>query len=638
MVGSRALFASIFSLILILSISQSFPVSAQTTNPCDVNNGGCSTNPLVSCTPLSTGGRICGPCPTGFSGNGTGPCISIDFCATNNGGCDPLQTCTNTFGAHVCGPCPSGYTENSSGRCILLNVCGTNNGGCSPLVTCTNLGNGQRICGPCPTGFTGNGTSCTPINACTVTKNGGCDPLTKCIPSGNSRVCGSCPAGTYSTTGNGLSTCTQAPAGSYVSLPDSKSATGCSVGTYQPNTGQSSCIQADPGYFVAGTNATAETLCAPGTFASTPDSASCTPAPAGSYVSTSGATSATVCAAGTFSSTTGGTSCTQAPAGSYVGAAAATSYTLCPAGTYCPNPGTITPLSCPAGDFCGMGTITPSPQTESLLPSTGGGHVAFSSNAGGFSSLTAVSQSSLSTPPPPGSYPFGFFSWTITGLPVGGSATVQMTYPSNPGAIYEKLIGTTWFQIPVTETTLTNGSVVVSMTLTDGASGQDSDQAANGQISDPGGLLAATQGRVTGGGSIGKDTNFGFDVSSKDGKTFRGHLEYHAKTSHVDLDSNKITQLFVDGTMTHAIFAGQTTVDHDDHDNKKTPSQMLTFLVTVTDPDKKGDRDTFSINVTNSTGNIVYQNSGTVKGHIEIHHIDTDDDSGHNDNNEKNSK
>lgn len=284
--------------------------------------------------------------------------------------------------------------------------------------------------------------------------------------------------------------------------------------------------------------------------------------------------------------------------------------------------------------------MTPIPQAGSIPPSSGGGHVTFASSTGGFSSLSAVSQSSLTTPPPPGSYPFGFFSWTIAGLPVGGSATVSMTYPSNPGAIYEKLIGTTWFQIPVTETTLTNGSVVVSMTLTDGAPGQDSDQAANGQISDPGGLLAATQGKVTGGGSVGKGTDFGFDVMSKDGKTFTGHLEYQAKASRMDLDSSKMTQLFVDSTMTHAIFGGQVTTDRDDHGNKKNPSQVLAFLISVTDPDKKGDRDTLSITVTNSTGNVVYQNSGNVQGHIEIHSMVTGDKAsqGGNDDHGKGSK
>lgn len=59
--------------------------------------------------------------------------------------------------------------------------------------------------------------------------------------------------------------------------------------------------------------------------------------------------------------------------------------------------------------------------------------------------------------------------------------------------------------------------------------------------------------------------------------------------------------------------------DHDGNDKTSNAAGKLTFLVSVTDPDKKGEHDTFSITITDSNGNIVYQNSGTVKGHIEIH-------------------
>ena len=83
--------------------------------------------------------------------------------------------------------------------------------------------------------------------------------------------------------------------------------------------------------------------------------------------------------------------------------------------------------------------------------------------------------------------------------------------------------------------------------------------------------------------------------------------------------------------MTHAIFAGQATTDKDNQDKKNT-SIAFSFLVNVTDPDKMGNRDTFSITVTDSTGHVVYQNTGTVKGHIEIHQTDTDDNGGNKDN------
>jgi len=44
-----------------------------------------------------------------------------------------------------------------------------------------------------------------------------------------------------------------------------------------------------------------------------------------------------------------------------------------------------------------------------------------------------------------------------------------------------------------------------------------------------------------------------------------------------------------------------------------------TFIATITDPDKTGNHDVFSITITDSSGKVVYQNTGTVKGHIEIH-------------------
>ena len=88
-----------------------------------------------------------------------------------------------------------------------------------------------------------------------------------------------------------------------------------------------------------------------------------------------------------------------------------------------------------------------------------------------------------------------------------------------------------------------------------------------------------------------------------------------------------MTQATISGT-------GDLGKNHNDH----------TFIATITDPDKTGDHDVFSITITDSSGKIVYQNTGTVKGHIEIHKFaDHDDksDSGvnhNNDNNKNNNK
>lgn len=50
-------------------------------------------------------------------------------CLSNNGGCDPVTTCTNTAGSRTCSNCPSpAYTGSSVGGCVAVNLCLTNNG------------------------------------------------------------------------------------------------------------------------------------------------------------------------------------------------------------------------------------------------------------------------------------------------------------------------------------------------------------------------------------------------------------------------------------------------------------------------------------------------------------------------------
>ena len=145
------------------------------------------------------------------------------------------------------------------------------------------------------------------------------------------------------------------------------------------------------------------------------------------------------------------------------------------------------------GIFTNLGTYTGGlvnicPLATTTVPSaTGNGPVTFSTSAGHFSTSSAISQSSLSIPPPPGSYPFGFFSWTIIGLTPGQTTTVTMTYPGNPGTVYEKLINGVWVTVPAAVTPNGDGTFTVTLTLTDGGTG-DADQTVNSQISDPGGM------------------------------------------------------------------------------------------------------------------------------------------------------
>jgi sugar lactone lactonase YvrE len=131
---------------------------------------------------------------------------------------------------------------------------------------------------------------------------------------------------------------------------------------------------------------------------------------------------------------------------------------------------------------------------------TGMGPVTFETSAGGFRDLEAVSESTLPTAGKPAgvTFPFGFFSWTVTNLAPGQSITVTITSPSNVAspAEYWKVIGGSWTDV-ASLVGDDDGDEVLTLTITDGGLG-DADGAANGQISDPGGLGLAADG---GGGS-----------------------------------------------------------------------------------------------------------------------------------------
>ncbi|CAG9855166.1 unnamed protein product [Phyllotreta striolata] len=147
-------------------------------NECNQNHPSCASG--VSCINVP-GSFYCGPCPTGFTGNGY-HCTDINECDRNNGGCsmNPMAFCINTPGSRVCGPCPVGYSGDGV-TCSYQGVCNVNNGGCHRLATCTdNLGTTQCVC---PTGYVGNGVgpngcvfSTSPSNPCSSNPcvNGAC--------------------------------------------------------------------------------------------------------------------------------------------------------------------------------------------------------------------------------------------------------------------------------------------------------------------------------------------------------------------------------------------------------------------------------------------------------------------------------
>lgn len=75
---------------------------------CDVDNGGCGNPAHWQCIPTSYGGY----------------CGDRDECAEGNSGCDPLTYCINIRGGPPsCGPCPSGYEGEGRKGCTDIDEC-----------------------------------------------------------------------------------------------------------------------------------------------------------------------------------------------------------------------------------------------------------------------------------------------------------------------------------------------------------------------------------------------------------------------------------------------------------------------------------------------------------------------------------
>lgn len=91
---------------------------------CLTNNGGCSRSPLVQC--LNTMGSFhCGPCPPGMQKNALS---SLELRGSS------------LIGRHLTTSyliLSTGY-EGDGKTCTQTNVCATNNGGCYPLATCSS--------------------------------------------------------------------------------------------------------------------------------------------------------------------------------------------------------------------------------------------------------------------------------------------------------------------------------------------------------------------------------------------------------------------------------------------------------------------------------------------------------------------
>jgi hypothetical protein len=127
-------------------------------------------------------------------------------------------------------------------------------------------------------------------------------------------------------------------------------------------------------------------------------------------------------------------------------------------------------------------------------PTTGG--LAYLTPSGGMiEDLTPVS-------PPAGApvaFPYGMFSFTITGLTPGGGGyvtiTVELPGPVPVGSRWWKYQGGSWYSLPIDDD---DGDNVITVTLHDGALHEDTDgSSTNGEITDPGGPSGGAVGWET---------------------------------------------------------------------------------------------------------------------------------------------
>lgn len=131
------------------------------------------------------------------------------------------------------------------------------------------------------------------------------------------------------------------------------------------------------------------------------------------------------------------------------------------------------------------------------VPATGAGEVYFDADPSTLRNLTAIAEGTL---PPEGKpdlvFPYGFFSFNITGLEPNQTVIVTITYPDNipigseywkygpNGSLPPRDPNPHWYKIPIGSD---DGDKVITLTLQDGGTGDD-DGVGNGTIVDQGGI------------------------------------------------------------------------------------------------------------------------------------------------------
>jgi pimeloyl-ACP methyl ester carboxylesterase len=126
-------------------------------------------------------------------------------------------------------------------------------------------------------------------------------------------------------------------------------------------------------------------------------------------------------------------------------------------------------------------------ETYSIETATGTGTATFVTDVGILQNLTAVDEATLPTAGKPNlEFPQGFFSFKITGLTLGQTVTINITFPSNMPVDTQYWIcqNGLWSQMPIVHN---DTDKIITVTYTDGGLG-DADGVKNGIIVDPGGV------------------------------------------------------------------------------------------------------------------------------------------------------
>ncbi|XP_071968461.1 cartilage oligomeric matrix protein [Engystomops pustulosus] len=171
----------------------------------------CDPNPCfsgVTCTETSFGFK-CGPCPPGYTGNGT-HCTDINECTANP--CFPRVRCVNTAPGFHCEPCPLGYigkrvegiglefARANKQMCQDLDECGNNP--CPANSVCTNT-KGSYKCSACKSGSGGGNQNfvCKTERKCPNGEISKCHENADCIMESDGSIACVCKVGWA---GNGL--------------------------------------------------------------------------------------------------------------------------------------------------------------------------------------------------------------------------------------------------------------------------------------------------------------------------------------------------------------------------------------------------------------------------------------------------